>query len=55
MTIKKKGIVIKNLENSYQERQTSAQSTNFLFKFKDFQRFFAGAPSQIIFLIQYAV
>jgi hypothetical protein len=55
----KKRIAIKNLENSYQDRQTSAKSRNLLFKFKDFQLFLAGALSQLIFLnvflTQYAV
>jgi hypothetical protein len=45
----KKRIAIKNLENSYQDRQTSGKSRNLLFKFKDFQQFFAGALSQFIF------
>jgi hypothetical protein len=39
----KKRIGIKNLENSYQDRQTSAKSRNLIFKFKEFQRVFAGA------------
>jgi hypothetical protein len=46
----KKRIAIKNLENSYQERQTGANSRNILIKFKDSQRFFAGTLSELIFL-----
>jgi hypothetical protein len=46
----KKRSAFKNLEKSYQGRQTSAKSSNLLFKFKDFQQSFAGALSQLIFL-----
>jgi hypothetical protein len=46
----KKSIAIRNLENSYQDRQTSAKSRNLIFKFKDFQLFFAISLSQFIFL-----
>jgi hypothetical protein len=45
----KKRNAIKNLEKNYQERQTSAKSRNLLFKFKDFQLFFAVALAQLIF------
>jgi hypothetical protein len=57
LTKKNKRIAIKNLEKSYQDRQTSAKSRNLFFKFKDFQLFFAGALSQLtllnVFLTQY--
>jgi hypothetical protein len=43
-------IAFKNLENSYQDRQRSAKSRSLLFIFKEFQLFFAGALSQLIFL-----
>jgi hypothetical protein len=55
----KKIIAIKNLDNSYQDRQTSAKCRNFIFQFKEFRLFLASAPSQLIFLnvflTQYAV
>jgi hypothetical protein len=50
----KKRIAFKNLEKNYQDRQTNAKSRNLIIKFKDFQLFFAGALSQLIFLTQYA-
>jgi hypothetical protein len=50
-----KRISIKNVENSYQDRQTSANSSNLILKFKVLQLFLASAPSQLIFLTQCAV